>query len=177
MFSNKLVFGGAILASTVSGALVGLLGVKGTAYVPSFMAPFLANEGHAVLFALCMLVAMAVAFVITVIANRVPLKRGELAARRACLCYLSEKRLFLMFYNDMAERMSLGMAKVKKALEEGGGHTILSTGITGDDARMARAVVQAGVRWSRTTPPWPLPAGTRASPSCTTPRPSATRSP
>ena len=44
MFSNKLVFGGAILASTVSGALVGLLGVKGTASVPSFMAPFLANE-------------------------------------------------------------------------------------------------------------------------------------
>lgn len=43
-------------------------------------------------------------------------------------CYLSEKRLFLMFYNDMAKRMSLGMAKVKKALEEGGGHTILSTG-------------------------------------------------
>ena len=77
MFSNKLVFGGAILASTVSGALVGLLGVKGTAYVPSFMAPFLANEGHAVLFALCMLVAMAVAFVITVIANRVPLKNAE----------------------------------------------------------------------------------------------------
>lgn len=47
-----------------------------------------------------------------------------------------------MFYNDMAKRMSLGMAKVKKALEEGGGHTILSTGITGDDARMARAVVE-----------------------------------
>ena len=35
-------------------------------------------------------------------------------------CYLSEKRLFLMFYNDMAKRMSLGMAKVKKALEEVG---------------------------------------------------------
>ena len=51
-----------------------------------------------------------------------------------------------MFYNDMAKRMSLGMAKVKKALEEGGGHTILSTGITGDDARMARAVVEAGVK-------------------------------
>ena len=77
MFSNKLVFGGAILASTVSGALVGLLGVKGTAYVPSFMAPFLANEGHAFSFALCMLAAMAVAFVITVIANRVPLKNAE----------------------------------------------------------------------------------------------------
>ena len=51
-----------------------------------------------------------------------------------------------MFYNDMAKRMSLGMAKVKKALEEGGGHTILSSGITGDDARMARAVVEAGVK-------------------------------
>ena len=56
---------------------LGLLGVKGTAYVPSFMAPFLANEGHAFSFALCMLAAMAVAFVITVIANRVPLKNAE----------------------------------------------------------------------------------------------------
>lgn len=36
------------------------------------------------------------------------------------------------------------MDKVKKALEKGNGHTILSTGITGDDARMAKAAVDAG---------------------------------
>lgn len=77
MFSNKLVFGGAILASTVSGALIGLLGVRGTAYVPSFMAPFLANEGHTLQFALCMLVSLAIAFVVTVIANRIPMKTKE----------------------------------------------------------------------------------------------------
>lgn len=77
MFSNKLVFGGAILASTVASALVGLLGVRGTAYVPSVMAPFLANEGHTPQFALCMLVAMALAFVITVVANRLPVKTKE----------------------------------------------------------------------------------------------------
>ena len=35
------------------------------------------SQGHAFSFALCMLAAMAVAFVITVIANRVPLKNAE----------------------------------------------------------------------------------------------------
>lgn len=71
MFSNKLVFGGALLASTVSGGLVGLLGVKGTAYVPTFSAPLMANEGKGLAFAICMLVAMGIAFVITAIANKI----------------------------------------------------------------------------------------------------------
>lgn len=70
MFSSKIVFAGAMAASTVSGALVGALGVRGTAYVPAFLAPSLANEGHAVAFAVCMLAALAVAFVITAIANK-----------------------------------------------------------------------------------------------------------
>ncbi|MDL2293045.1 PTS sugar transporter [Ruminococcaceae bacterium OttesenSCG-928-D13] len=69
MFSSKLVFGGALLASTVSGALVGILGVRGTAYVPSFSAPPMANEGHAFQFALCMFVALALAFLVTFFAN------------------------------------------------------------------------------------------------------------
>ena len=51
-----------------------------------------------------------------------------------------------MYYNDMQKRMEMGMAKVYAALEAGGGHTILSTGITGDDARLAKAVVDAGVK-------------------------------
>lgn len=71
MFSSKLVFGSALIASTVSGMLVGLFDVKGTAYVPSFTAPFLANEGKGVYFAICMLVAMAIAFVLTALANRI----------------------------------------------------------------------------------------------------------
>jgi pentose-5-phosphate-3-epimerase len=45
----------------------------------------------------------------------------------------------------MRKRMEIGRAKVARALERGGGHTILSTGITGDDARLARAVCEAGV--------------------------------
>lgn len=51
-----------------------------------------------------------------------------------------------MYTNDMARKMSAAMNKVKRAIEEGGGHTILSTGITGDDARMAKAVVDAGIK-------------------------------
>lgn len=51
-----------------------------------------------------------------------------------------------MYTNDMARKMSAAMNKVKKAIEIGGGHTILSTGITGDDARMAKAVVDAGIK-------------------------------
>lgn len=70
MFSNKLVFAGALIASTVSGALVGLFDVKGTAYVPTFSAPFMTNPGRGVYFAICMIVAMAIAFAITVIANK-----------------------------------------------------------------------------------------------------------
>lgn len=50
-----------------------------------------------------------------------------------------------MFQNDMTRKMRFSMDKVHKAIEKGNGHTILSTGITGDDARMAKAVVDAGV--------------------------------
>lgn len=50
-----------------------------------------------------------------------------------------------MFQNDMNRKMMFSMNKVKKAIEKGNGHTILSTGITGDDARMAKAAVDAGV--------------------------------
>ena len=46
-----------------------------------------------------------------------------------------------MFENDMKRRMMFAMEKVYKAIEKGNGHTILSTGITGDDARMAKAAV------------------------------------
>ena len=51
-----------------------------------------------------------------------------------------------MITNDMNERMRIAREKVRKALESGGGHTILSTGITGDDARLARAVCEVGVK-------------------------------
>ena len=50
-----------------------------------------------------------------------------------------------MFENDMKRRMMFAMEKVYKAIEKGNGHTILSTGITGDDARMAKAAVDGCV--------------------------------
>ncbi|MGD9559955.1 MAG: hypothetical protein AB7V55_05035 [Oscillospiraceae bacterium] len=51
-----------------------------------------------------------------------------------------------MIYNDMRQKMKKSMDKVWGAINEGGGHTILSTGITGDDARLAKAVVDVGVK-------------------------------
>lgn len=51
-----------------------------------------------------------------------------------------------MISNDMKIRMEKGIAKVHAALELGGGHTILSTGITGDDSRLAKAVCDVGVK-------------------------------
>ena len=47
---------------------------------------------------------------------------------------------------DMRRRRDRALAKVRAAIEEHGGTTLLSTGITADDARLARAVADAGVR-------------------------------
>ena len=69
MFSNKIVFGGALASATVAGAVVGAFNVKGTAYVPAVLAPFMANEGKGAAFAFAMIVAMGLAFVITIFAN------------------------------------------------------------------------------------------------------------
>lgn len=74
MFSDKLVFGGAILASTVSGALAGMLGVRGTAYVPSILAPGLSNNPLG--FLVVMLGGLAVAFAVTFVANRIAVRRS-----------------------------------------------------------------------------------------------------
>lgn len=69
MFSDKIVFGGAILASTVSGALAGILGVRGTAYVPSIVAPGLSNNPLG--FIAVMAAGLGVSFVVTLVANRI----------------------------------------------------------------------------------------------------------
>ena len=47
---------------------------------------------------------------------------------------------------DMDRRRENAMAKVWDAINDHGGTTLLSTGITADDARLAKAVVDAGVR-------------------------------
>ncbi len=51
-----------------------------------------------------------------------------------------------MIKSDMELKLAKGRKKVLAAIEEHNGTTILSTGITGDDARMAKAAVDAGAR-------------------------------
>lgn len=51
-----------------------------------------------------------------------------------------------MFTGDMERKRKIAIEKVWNAIEEHGGQTILSTGITGDDARIAKAVIDAGVK-------------------------------
>ena len=77
MFASKIVFGGALASACISGALVGLWDVRGTAYVPAFMAPFMAQEGKGIFFLICMLVAMLLAFAVTVFANKVEKKAAK----------------------------------------------------------------------------------------------------
>lgn len=47
---------------------------------------------------------------------------------------------------DMRRRRERALAKVHSAIADHGGSTLLSTGITADDARLAKAVVDSGVR-------------------------------
>lgn len=51
-----------------------------------------------------------------------------------------------MFNADMSKKRSVAMDKVRNAIQLHGGQTILSTGITGDDARLAKAVCDSGVK-------------------------------
>ncbi len=69
MFSNKIVFGGALASACLSGAFVGFFHVRGTAYVPSVLAPAMSN--NSVGFIVSMLVAMMSAFFITLLGNKI----------------------------------------------------------------------------------------------------------
>src|SRR5690554_262638 len=51
-----------------------------------------------------------------------------------------------MIKNDMQQKMEKARVKVLDAIKEHNGTTLLSTGITGDDARLAKAAVDAGAR-------------------------------
>ena len=68
MFSSRRVFAGTIVASALAGVLVGLFDVRCTAYVPCFVAPFLSN-GKPVETVVCVVGAIALAFVFTLVAN------------------------------------------------------------------------------------------------------------
>ncbi|KAB8135702.1 PTS sugar transporter [Gracilibacillus oryzae] len=67
MFSNKWIFAGALLSGGVGGALVGMFDIRGTAYVPTFTAPLLANNAFG--FVIAMLVPCILAFMITFVVN------------------------------------------------------------------------------------------------------------
>ena len=75
MFANRIVFAGAIISSTIAGAVVGVFNVRGTAYVPSVVAPSLSNNPTG--FIISMLVAMGCAFVFTLLANRIAKARKQ----------------------------------------------------------------------------------------------------
>lgn len=68
MFSDKRVFASAMIASTLAGGVAGMLGARGTAYVPSVVAPFLAE--NPIGFAAAMAVGLLTAFVLTWSINR-----------------------------------------------------------------------------------------------------------
>ena len=51
-----------------------------------------------------------------------------------------------MILADMEKKRKLAIKKVYDAIKLHGGTTLLSTGITGDDARLAKAAVEAGAR-------------------------------
>lgn len=68
MFSNKVVFAGAIFSAGVGGMLLGLLNIKGVAYVPAFASPFLSNNAFSM--AIVMAVTLVLTCVITLLANK-----------------------------------------------------------------------------------------------------------
>lgn len=68
MFSSKKVFGGTILSATLAGALVGILNVHTTAYVPVFMAPLMSND-KLIQTIVVMVSAFVLACVFTLLAN------------------------------------------------------------------------------------------------------------
>ncbi|MFS0777637.1 PTS sugar transporter [Neobacillus sp. 3P2-tot-E-2] len=75
MFSNKYIFAGAILSSGFGGLLVGLFDVRGTAYVPSFMAPLLSNNMSG--FIIAMAGSLISSFLITLSINKINVKKSK----------------------------------------------------------------------------------------------------
>jgi hypothetical protein len=73
MFSDRRVFAAALFSAMVSGALCGLFGVRGTAYVPAVVAPTVSNQPLG--FLISMAAALAAACLLTLLIN--------LAARKA----------------------------------------------------------------------------------------------
>lgn len=75
MFSNKLVFAGAIASAGLGGLLVGMFEVRGTAYVPSFLGPVTSN--NTIGFLISMTASLLCSFLITFFVNKVSLYRDN----------------------------------------------------------------------------------------------------
>lgn len=69
MFSSKLVFAGALASACAGGLFVGYFNVRGTAYVPSIIAPTLSTDWIG--FLVSMTAAMFLAFLFTLMANKI----------------------------------------------------------------------------------------------------------
>ena len=76
MFSDKLVFAGAIISAALSGISIGIFNIQGTAYVPSITAPALSNNPLG--FFISMMVGLVSAFLITVFANKIHKSKNKL---------------------------------------------------------------------------------------------------
>ncbi len=68
MFADKRIFATALFAGMLSGASCGLFNARGTAYVPSIVAPGLSNNPAG--FLISMLIGMGSAFLLTVLFNK-----------------------------------------------------------------------------------------------------------
>ena len=76
MFSSRKVFAAAIVSATAGGALVGLFGVKCTAYVPTFVAPFLSNNAVWQTFVV-LIATFALSCVLTLVATGLDARAGK----------------------------------------------------------------------------------------------------
>lgn len=75
MFGDKKVFGAALLAATAGGAVVGLTGTEATAYLPAFVAPFIATNSFGLVAA--MATSFTIAFLLTFLANLTALRSAR----------------------------------------------------------------------------------------------------
>ncbi|WP_120004873.1 PTS transporter subunit EIIC [Nesterenkonia muleiensis] len=74
MFSDKKVFGVALISSAVGGAMVGLLGLEATAYLPAVVAPFVST--NAVGMVIAMSATVAIACTLTLLANLITMRKA-----------------------------------------------------------------------------------------------------
>ncbi|KAA9395639.1 PTS sugar transporter [Kocuria coralli] len=78
MFGDRRVFAAALVSATAGGTLVGLVGAEASAYLPAFVAPFIATNPAGMVMA--MLVTAALAFTLTLLANLAAIRKARLAS-------------------------------------------------------------------------------------------------